>query len=76
MHAYLAHHGYSSCGSIFRQVDLPALALTEGILSPSLAALQSASLGRFRHWALIQEKETWPHFLVEEAVRLQIVRNA
>lgn len=57
------------------QTGRPTLALTEGILHP-LLLLSLPVLGGIRHWALIQGKERWPHFLVEEAVRLQTDRDA
>lgn len=57
------------------QTGRPALVLTEAILYP-LLLLSLPVPGGIRHWALSQGKERWPHFLVEEAVRLQTDRDA
>lgn len=65
MHAELmaaTHVGASQTGR-------PALALTEGILHPLLLLSLPVPGG-------IQGKERWPHFLVEEAMRLQTDRDA
>lgn len=58
------------------QTGRPALTLTKGVLSPSLAAPQSASPERYQSLGSDPGKGEMASLFSEEAVRLRTDRNA